>query len=271
MRILETANMKFTILTATYNRAYILPKLYASLCDQTFREFEWVIVDDGSCDGTKELVASWKPFFEIRYVWQPNRGKHTALNRGVPMAKGELIYAIDSDDYLLPDALEILNRRWNEIPEPRRLACLTGLCRRPDGSLISETLPSNPFDSFSYGLSLKTWKGDRTGVVRADAWREFPFPEFPGEHFIPEGVVWSRLINKYGIRYFNEPLLVMTYAPDGFTSSKRDLRWSNPRGATLMYRIIAGSTGAPFKQRFQAAINLLRFAFISAIKVIVRC
>jgi glycosyltransferase involved in cell wall biosynthesis len=271
MQILETANMKFAILTATYNRAYILPKLYASLCDQTFRDFEWVIVDDGSCDGTKDLVASWEPFFEIRYVWQPNRGKHTALNRGVPMAKGELIYAIDSDDYLLPNALEILNRRWNEIPEPRRFACLTGLCRRPDGSLISGTLPSDPFDSFSYGLSLRTWKGDRTGVVRADAWREFPFPEFPGEHFIPEGVVWSRLINKYGIRYFNEPLLVATYSEGGLSSSKQDLRWYNPRGAALMYGIIATATGAPPKQRLRAGINSVRFSLVAIIKALVRC
>jgi glycosyltransferase involved in cell wall biosynthesis len=78
--------MKFTVLTATYNRAHTLPDVYQSLCAQTFRDFEWVIIDDGSADGTRELVLSWKPSFPIRYTWKQNGGKHTAVNIGVAQA-----------------------------------------------------------------------------------------------------------------------------------------------------------------------------------------
>ena len=116
--------MRFTVLTPTYNRAHLLPVLYQSLCAQTFRDFEWVIVDDGSMDGTRELVTSWKPFFPIRYTWKPNGGMHTALNVGTRDAQGEFITQVDSDDYCVPHALERFDNRWRQIPDPDRFACL---------------------------------------------------------------------------------------------------------------------------------------------------
>jgi glycosyltransferase involved in cell wall biosynthesis len=256
--------MLFTILTATYNRAYALPQLYESLRTQTFRDFEWIIVDDGSSDGTRGLVESWHPGFPIRYSWQPNSGQHVALNRAVALACGELSYAVDSDDYLLPRALEILSNRWSELPNKERFACLTGLCARPDGKWVSAPFPSDPFDCFSYGAAMRHWRGDLSGVVRTDVWKQNPFPVFPGETFIPLGVVWAKLLNRYAARYINERLLVATYASDGLGRATRDIRWSNPRGTVLFCWTELKQWDSPPLRRIKAAINLARFAPVAA-------
>src|SRR5260370_20275536 len=95
-----TRQMRFTVLTATYNRAHLLGDTYQSLCAQIFRDFEWLIIDDGSTDGTRGLVSSWKPFFPILYFWKLNSGKHTALILAGKLAAVEFIPELDSHEPL---------------------------------------------------------------------------------------------------------------------------------------------------------------------------
>lgn len=97
-----------TIFTPTYNRAHLLPNLYQSLLNQKRVDFEWLIVDDGSTDGTEELVNQWieEAVLTIRYFRKENSGKHTAINKGVQLAKGELFLIVDSDDVLAENALK---------------------------------------------------------------------------------------------------------------------------------------------------------------------
>ena len=100
---------KITLFTPTYNRAYILNVLYRSVQRQTYRNFEWIIMDDGSTDNTEDLVRSWiadNNDFPIRYYKVPNGGKCRAINRGLDLAEGELFFIMDSDDYLTDDSLE---------------------------------------------------------------------------------------------------------------------------------------------------------------------
>ena len=99
-----------TVFTPTYNRAYIIENLYKSLQRQTFKDFEWLVIDDGSTDNTEELFASWtnEISFPVRYIKQQNGGKHRAINRGVKEANGELFFIVDCDDYLREDAVETI-------------------------------------------------------------------------------------------------------------------------------------------------------------------
>ena len=99
-----------TIFTPTYNRAYILPILFESLKIQTVKEFEWIIVDDGSTDNTESLIYKFKEEcnFSIRYFKKENQGKHIAINFGVEKAKGNLFFIVDSDDYISLQLLVIL-------------------------------------------------------------------------------------------------------------------------------------------------------------------
>ena len=84
--------MLVTVFTPTYNRAYILPVLYESLKKQSCKDFEWLVVDDGSTDNTYNLFVNWQSenIVPIRYFKQPNGGKHRAINYGIKEAKGEL-------------------------------------------------------------------------------------------------------------------------------------------------------------------------------------
>src|SRR4051812_28646573 len=102
-------SIAITVITPAFNRAHTLPAVYESLLAQTFRAFEWVLVDDGSSDGTREWVESLKaPACPIVYRYQPNSGKPTAVNLGLSLARGDYVVVLDSDDKATPDALSTL-------------------------------------------------------------------------------------------------------------------------------------------------------------------
>lgn len=153
--------MRFTVLTTTFNRAHCISGVYGSLCAQTFRDFEWVVVDDGSTDGTRDLIDSWKPFFPIRYSWKPNGGMHTAINLGVEIANGELIAKLDSDDLCAPRALERFDYHWRQITDPQRYAFVVALCSYPDGTIVGSGLSSDYVDAFDLGTALSLTTGER--------------------------------------------------------------------------------------------------------------
>ena len=103
--------MRITVFTPTYNRSYIIERLYHSLKRQTFRDFEWIVIDDGSTDDTElrfTQIQNDSNDFPIHYIKTANGGKHRAINKGVTRASGELFYIVDSDDFLPDDALEII-------------------------------------------------------------------------------------------------------------------------------------------------------------------
>ncbi len=137
----------FTVLTPTFNRAHTLPRVWESLRAQTFDAFEWVVVDDGSSDGTADLIAGWaaEAQFPVRYVRQENKGKHVAMNRGVAVSAGELIVSLDSDDACIPTALERLAFHWRSIPEDRRFAYYAVVCQCADvsGRFVADPFPKD--------------------------------------------------------------------------------------------------------------------------------
>lgn len=114
---------RLTVLTPTYNRAYTLTKVYESLAKQTKQNFQWLIIDDGSSDGTEELIMSFpKTGFELEYHKKSNGGKHTALNYSHQFIKGEMVVILDSDDYLTDDAIETIQRDWLKFKNDKRIA-----------------------------------------------------------------------------------------------------------------------------------------------------
>ena len=199
----------FTVVTPTYNRAHTLGRVYASLRAQTWRDFEWIIVDDGSTDSTRALVLDWQraAHFPIHYVWQKNQHKKTAFNRGVRKAAGELIVAIDSDDMLDPNALEAMKNTWYEIPpaERHRYVAITGLCARPDGSIVGDRYPEDMIDATALDMTFKYHvAGEKFGCMRTDVLLKFPFPEEIAG-FVPESLVWRAMARAgYMTRFVNQ-------------------------------------------------------------------
>ncbi|MFQ2088191.1 glycosyltransferase family 2 protein [Aeromonas veronii] len=225
-------------MTPTYNRAYVLPRLYDSLCQQTRQDFEWLVIDDGSTDGTAELIFDYrvKSDFSINYFYKENGGKHRAINEGVVHATGDWIIIVDSDDLLTGDAVAKLYDVMNNIGSE-----FVGMCFRRaklSGHIIgisdtawSKSMVMQPI------MAGHILKGDLAYVFRTNVMRECPFPEFPGEKFVPELYIWNKIadIGKI-VFYVDQVIYLCEYLPDGYTSNfKKNLR-SNPCGFGLFYR-----------------------------------
>ena len=210
---MPTYQYTFTVFTPTYNREHTLARVFSSLQAQSYRDFEWLIVDDGSTDGTRVLVEQWQRTaqFPIRYIYQENRGKHVASNRGAREAKGRFLLSLDSDDACVPNALERFKYHWENIPEDHRhqFSAVTVLCMDEFGSIHGNRFPLEVTDSDSIEIRYKfRVKGEKWGFQLTDILRQYPFPEIEGERFVTEDIVWRSIARRYKTRYVNEALRI---------------------------------------------------------------
>ena len=245
---------RFTVFTPAYNRAGLLPRLYESLKAQSYRDFEWLIIDDGSTDSTGELVEGWsrEGLFPIRYVWQGNAGKHVAFNRAAQMASGELLLEIDSDDALLPDALQLLANHWAAIQalppaEAASFSGVTGLCQDQFGHLIGDRFPQDVFDSDSNEILYRyKIRGEKFGFHRTEVFKEFPFPVLANHAFVPLSIVWNTIGRKYKTRFVNDLLRVYWLHDEGRISTTGFVPASSP-GHALWHRDVLNTNLKYFK------------------------
>jgi glycosyltransferase involved in cell wall biosynthesis len=259
----------FTVFTPSYNRARTLPRVYASLQRQTCRNFEWLIVDDGSTDGTQTLIAQWQAEsnFPIRYIFQENQGKPAAFNHGVQQARGELFLTLDSDDECLPEALERFKYHWDSIPalEKDKFSAVTVLCKDQNGNLVGDKFPRDVLDSDTIEVTFKLGVGgEKWGFQRTDVLKQFPFPSVQNAKFISESVVWFALSRKYKTRYVNEVLRIY-HVHDGATDHLSTLSPGVLSGRAYLHRFVLNELidwvyRTP-RSLFRSAINFSRYSF----------
>lgn len=231
-----------TVFTPTYNRAYILPNLYESLKRQSYKNFEWIVIDDGSSDNTEYLIKNWikeNNFFNIIYKKTVNKGKHVAINKGVNIAKGELFFIVDSDDFLSDNALERVIFWENTIKTKELFVGVSGNRSYFDGTLIGTTFNSNNKHLDCTYIERRKYNinGDKAEVYYTKILKKYPFPEFENENFCCEALVWLRIARDgYKIRYFNESIYFTEYRDDGLTKNILKKYRENPYGALLFYK-----------------------------------
>ena len=209
----------FTIFTATYNRAHTLHRVFDSLRGQTCRDFEWLLVDDGSTDDTASLIADWARAadFPIRYLYQANAGKHVAHNAALREARGQFFLPLDSDDACPPHALERMAYHWETIQQSERTAfCgVGGHCANQHGEIVGDPYPQDPFDVDLRELKyVHHVRGEKWIAVLTDVARRYPFVEVPGTKFVPEGVVWMEMAKRYKVRWVNEVFRIYYFNDD---------------------------------------------------------
>jgi glycosyltransferase involved in cell wall biosynthesis len=254
---------EFTVFTPTFNRAELLGRARQCLVRQTFRDFEWLIVDDGSSDGTGDLVRQWQRQngMEIVYLHQENRGKHVAFNRAVGHARGRFFLNLDSDDACVPETLQRLLTHWEGIPRHLRddFSGVTCQCMDEFGNLVGTPFPVPVIDAFPTEFLCKyRIKGEKWGFHRTEILREFPFPEIAGERFVPEGLVWNRIGRRYKLRFVNDPLRTYKPLPGGLSRSSAALRASNPVSTCAYYEEMS-ECEVPLAARSRALANYSRF------------
>ena len=226
--------MMMTVLTPTFNRGGRLQSLWDSLQKQTVKDFEWLVVDDGSTDGTKDLITQLqeKSDFPIRYIYKNNGGKHTALNVGIQTICSELIFIVDSDDCVTDDAVESILKIHKKYKSQNNICGYAFLRAFPDGKVNGKKFDVD--EKIGSYIDVRV-NGDDTGADKAEVFKthclkEFPFPEYPNEKFLGEDLVWIRMARKYEMVHVNKAIYVGNYLEDGLTNNRRKHNIASPIG-----------------------------------------
>lgn len=227
--------MNITVFTPTYNRANKLPALYESLRRQTYTDFQWLIVDDGSTDNTEQVVGAWinESIIKIKYYKQPNGGKMRAHNTGAKLCDTKYFVCVDSDDYLTDDAIEVMERA---IPEVDGDNSKIGLLLRK--YLTDED--NKYYDCGSRFITLHDlyasgFCGETTLLFKTSILRKYPFPVIDGEKFVTEGSAYDLIDQNYKYLFISKAVTICEYNPDGYTLNLLRLYRNNPCGYVNYY------------------------------------
>lgn len=225
--------MKVTVLTPAYNRAYVISRLYESLKKQTYQNFEWLIIDDGSTDNTKELINKFivENTISIKYIFQDNGGKHRALNKGISMIDNEITFIVDTDDYLLNNAIEEITKLYEKYKYDKSICGFSFLRCFPDMSINGMKFKENEYisDYITCRLNEKI-RGDKAEAYYTKCLKEFPFLEIDNEKFLFEDYVWIKMAEKYKTVHVNIPIYVGDYLEDGLTKNISKTKFNSPIG-----------------------------------------
>ena len=253
-----------SIYTATYNRAHLLPQVYESLCRQTNKDFEWLIIDDGSTDATRDLVQSWidQGVVRIQYRYKENGGVHTARDLAYKTCSTELIVSCDSDDYLLDDAVEQILFFWAQHGNDRYAGIFLPYVDT-EGHRVSGKFPQGiteaTYQEFSYKHKVF---GDKQTVLRTSVIAEVPpSPVFPGETLVPETYKWNQLPTDMPFLVLDRPICVIEYQGDGYTQNVQQGRAKNPNGFRAMYWSMM-THSQYFRPRVKGTIGYIAFSLI---------
>ena len=209
-----TQHFALTVFTPTYNRAHTLVRTYESLCRQTCRVFEWLVVDDGSTDDTARLVEAWKQErkIPIRYIYKENGGLYTGYNTAYQNIDSELCVCVDSDDYMPDDAVEKILRCWR-ARGGNQYAGLMGLDYRLDDTPIGGFFPKGLDEVWFMDLYLrKLHLGDTKPVLRTELMKQVaPMEGFPGEKNFNPVYMMMQVCDQYPLLLLNENLCYVDY------------------------------------------------------------
>jgi glycosyltransferase involved in cell wall biosynthesis len=228
--------MLITIFTPTYNRAYIIERAFESLCRQSDKNFEWVVVDDGSTDNTEELIREFqsKATFPVRYFKKENGGKHTAYNVGLEAAAGELFFDLDSDDWLPDDFMELTNSLALQLRANSNLCGIISAKSDKNGVLLGTDLSQFGRGIATYREFREKAHGEFVFIFKTEIATKYKFPVYPEEKFMPEVVVYDKFDDREFI-IDNRTMTFLEYQPDGLTVNFSKLIVENPKGFLLCH------------------------------------
>lgn len=245
-----------TVFTPAYNRAYTIGRTYESLCRQTCKDFEWLVIDDGSTDNTKELVQSWiqENKISIRYIYQENQGMHGAHNTAYRNITTELNTCIDSDDYMPDDAVEQIVTFWKENGGAK-YAGIIGLDQKKNGVIIGTAFKNEEKSTTLFSFYQKGGKGDKKLVYRTEVINSYPeYPIFEGEHYVGLGYKYQLIDQDYELLTLNKPLVIVEYQDDGSSRNMYRQYWNNPKGFAFI-RKSDMRCAQSFKEKMRACIH----------------
>lgn len=254
-----------SIITPTYNRGELLHNCYKSLVNQTCKDFEWIIIDDGSIDKTKVIVDTWiaEKKIKIKYLYQNNQGKHIAHNCGVLKSDGEWIFCLDSDDILAERAIEKITKCIKNNVENSNLGGIIALKAFSDGKITGTEFPSFIKEASFFALYNKyNFKGDALGVFKKSILAEYLFPKFKEEKFVTEALIYNRISKNHKMFLLNEVVYYCEYLEDGYTKNTKNLIRNNPIGF-MVYNKELLTFHSNLKIKAKATINYISLSIFT--------
>lgn len=227
---------RISVITTTWNRASYLPRVYAGLMAQTIRDFEWIVADDGSDDGTSDLIGELaaNSQFQVQLIRaNVHVGKARMDNEAIQAARGEFIVWCDSDDFFVPDALEAFLIGWESIPKGERgnFVGITALCESCEETLNEEISKRLPFDARISELeSVHHMTQDGALFLRAEILKQHKFPEV--DLVVPESVVWSEL-GKFYTRVLTRVVKKTEYKAEHCISFSAGMKYNRGRAYAM--------------------------------------
>ena len=219
-----------TVFTPTYNRGHILSRCYESLCQQTSYNFKWLVIDDGSSDGTGDLVQKWieqEKRFEIAYQYKENGGLHTAFNLAVDLSDTEVFVCFESDDIFTADAIAIIEKTWAKIADSDCVGFIT-LCKDMNGNLIGKQYPDD-IKTVWYHEHRTIAPGDKQYVFQTSALKQvFQMPAFPGEKYFDPKYRFFALDHIGPLAVTNEIFDIVDYQAEGLTHTMMRQYYNSP-------------------------------------------
>ena len=260
-------NNEITILTPTFNRANTLPKLYDSLKKQVNKNFDWLIIDDGSADKTRTLVEHFieEKLIDIKYVYQKNGGKGRALNNGFSKCGiNSIITVVDSDDYLLPTATETIFQYKKKYIDKTNIGGFFFQYNTPAGDLLrskGKTIKKDELlTRYEYNNEYK--QNDGCVCYFKKALINYKYPEFQGENYIGPTVIQMEMSEKYKVLFSPQVVGVAEYLEDGLSKNGRKLRLQNPEGMIYYSKLMMSSNSSVLTQ-LKYSISIWPYAIIT--------
>ena len=262
--------MKITVLTAVYNRKEKIKKLYDSLVKQTSKNFEWLIVDDGSTDDLKSWIDKTKKEknIDIRYLYQENGGKHRAINKGVANIENEITLIIDSDDYLDKNAIKTIEEYHEKYKDDKSICGFCFLRAFPDGKINGKRFIQDEYKSDYYTCRVNgKILDDKAEVYYTKCLKEYPFIEIEGEKFLSEGYSWALMGLKYNMIFINKVLYYGDYLDDGLSKKSFIKKYESPIGFAEKSKVLCNKR-VNFVKRCKSMVLYIAYSKIGKRKFI---
>lgn len=259
--------MKISILTPTYNRENLLKNLYNSLIENSKYnvDIEWIIMDDGSTDNTKELIQNYikEGTIEIKYFYQENQGKMKAINNLVPKASGDLIIECDSDDYFTSNAFEIINKEYLKNTD-KDIYALCFLKIDQNEKNMGQTFKNEKTTMFDLYFKEEE-NGEKALVFYTNIRKKYKHKLEKGERFVTEARMYHEMDLKYKMLCINEPIMVCEYQSEGYSKNISKEFKENPFGYYEYFKEILerDMKGAKFKKKLYAVKHYILFSYLT--------
>ena len=212
---------KITIITPTYNRAHTLSRVYESLKLQTFRDFKWIIMDDGSTDNTEGLVKSFQEenIFPIEYYKQKNQHKFLT------------VLDVDSDDSYPENSLEILFTEVEKIENQDDYIGLMALSADEKGDIVGDVYPNDGFDGSIFDMRYKYGvRGDKFGIFISKTYKKWienkDYSKYEGKGYIPQSVIFNEYDAKGVKTRFINKIVRIYHKDENDAASVSNTRWT---------------------------------------------